>query len=94
MARDYEQVRRILIAAFGSNDFDAFELKLGLLPGETLPMDPAEVSQRRQSFRWNKPGFTKALDSPSAWTIALELEITGRVEAMHHQCPTVVVGRT
>ncbi len=33
VARDYTQVRCILTAAFGSNDFDAFELKLGLLPG-------------------------------------------------------------
>jgi UDP-GlcNAc:undecaprenyl-phosphate GlcNAc-1-phosphate transferase len=33
VARDYEQLRRILLAAFGSNDFDGFELALDLLPG-------------------------------------------------------------
>src|SRR5437660_475282 len=37
VARDYEQVRRILLAAFGSNDFDSFELSLELLPGEAVP---------------------------------------------------------
>jgi UDP-GlcNAc:undecaprenyl-phosphate GlcNAc-1-phosphate transferase len=33
VARDYDQVRRILLAAFGSNDFDGFELNVGMLPG-------------------------------------------------------------
>src|SRR6202030_2685715 len=36
VARDYEQVRRVLEAAFGSNDFDSFELKLELMPGEVV----------------------------------------------------------
>src|SRR5580693_5950555 len=36
-ARDYDQIRRILEAAFSSNDFDSFELKLELLSGETVP---------------------------------------------------------
>ena len=76
VARDYAQVRRILTAAFGSNDFDAFELKLNLLPGEVLPMEAVESpSQRRlgSSFRWSKPGVPKILDSTAAWTIALDL---------------------
>jgi len=89
VARDYEQVRRILIAAFSSNDFDAFELKLDLLPGESLAMDSAEVSLRRaNSFRWNKPGLTKALDSPSVWTIALEL-----LSSANHHRGTMMVHR-
>jgi len=88
VARDYEQVRRILIAAFGSNDFDAFELKLDLLPGEALPMDSTEASQRRHSFRWSKPGFAKALDAPSAWTIALEL-----LSSANHHRGTLMVHR-
>ena len=40
-ARDFDQVRRILSAAFGSNDFDSFELKMELFPGETIPADPS-----------------------------------------------------
>jgi UDP-GlcNAc:undecaprenyl-phosphate GlcNAc-1-phosphate transferase len=75
VARDYEQLRRILVAAFGSNDFDSFELKLELAPGEPVPFDPAEPSAARRSafsFRWSKAGAAKPLDS-SAWTIALDL---------------------
>jgi UDP-GlcNAc:undecaprenyl-phosphate GlcNAc-1-phosphate transferase len=61
VARDYDQVRRILTAAFGSNDFDAFELRLEMPPGESLPFDPSEPSARRnsQAFRWAKPSTTK-----------------------------------
>ncbi len=70
VARDYDQVRRILVAAFGSNDFDGFELRLELLPGELLAYDPSRSST---SFRWNKPGIAKTLDTSSAWTIALNL---------------------
>ena len=75
VARDYEQIRRILLAAFGSNDFDGFELQLELLPGEILAYVPAESSPRRNpnSFRWNKPGIAKTLDGSAAWTIALAL---------------------
>src|SRR5579864_3571377 len=76
VARDYTQVRCILTAAFGSNDFDAFELKLGLLPGEVLPVEAVESpSQRRTgtSFHWNNPGVSKALSGAAVWTIALDL---------------------
>jgi UDP-GlcNAc:undecaprenyl-phosphate GlcNAc-1-phosphate transferase len=70
VARDYDQIRRILLAAFGSNDFDGFELRLELLPGEIIAYDPSRSST---SFRWNKPGTTRSLDNSSAWTIALNL---------------------
>lgn len=76
VARDYEQVRRILLAAFGSNDFDGFELKLDLLPGEIVPLESIEPPSSRRSsntFRWNKPGLANNLDASSAWTIALDL---------------------
>lgn len=75
VARDYEQVRRILLAAFGSNDFDSFELKLDLLPGEILPPLPGEGASRRGvSLRWQKGSVPKMLDGSSAiWTIGLDL---------------------
>ncbi len=77
VARDYEQVRRILVAAFGSNDFDGFELNFELLPGEPVPIDGSDPSASRrngQSFRWHKAGVQKALEnSPAVWTIALDL---------------------
>ena len=76
VARDYDQVRRILFAAFGSNDFDSFELKLELLMGEAVPGGVAEAVQARRGgpiFRWQKPGIPKALDGAPVWTIALHL---------------------
>lgn len=89
VARDYEQVRRILAAAFGSNDFDAFELKLEMQPGEPYPFDASDPAARRNghSFRWSKPTVTKPGITKSAlskvdavattdsplWTIALDL---------------------
>jgi UDP-GlcNAc:undecaprenyl-phosphate GlcNAc-1-phosphate transferase len=61
VARDYEQIRRILAAAFGSNDFDAFELTLEMPAGESFPFDTVESLARRngQSFSWSKPGLGK-----------------------------------
>ena len=76
VARDYDQVRRILTAAFASNDFDSFELKLDLLPGEVVPFETADPSAARRpgnSFRWSKPGSPKVADNAAAWTVALNL---------------------
>jgi len=86
VARDYDQVRRILLAAFGSNDFDSFELKLELLPGETFPADAfsgtaSELSAARRSglsFRWSKPGVAKpgvarVGENSAQWTLSLDL---------------------
>jgi UDP-GlcNAc:undecaprenyl-phosphate GlcNAc-1-phosphate transferase len=76
VARDYDQVRRILTAAFGNNDFDSFELKADLLPGDPVPFEVAEASAGRRnglSFRWNKPTLPKNLEGSAIWTIALDL---------------------
>jgi UDP-GlcNAc:undecaprenyl-phosphate GlcNAc-1-phosphate transferase len=75
VARDYEQVRRILAAAFGSNDFDSFELKLETISGELLPFETSDASVARRaanSFRWAKPGMPK-VNSSAVWTLALNL---------------------
>jgi len=74
VARDYEQVRRILLAAFGSNDFDGFELKLDLLPGELVPGDGDDPASRRAaSFRWSKPGVVQPVSNAAVWTLGLDL---------------------
>jgi UDP-GlcNAc:undecaprenyl-phosphate GlcNAc-1-phosphate transferase len=91
VARDYEQVQRILTAAFGNNDFDGFELKLELLPGETVPFDSAEPSAARcntPSFRWAKPGIPKGQDGSAVWTIALDL-----VSSAHRRRGSLLVRR-
>lgn len=75
VARDYEQVRRILLAAFGSNDFDSFDLMLDLHRGETVPFEVAEAAPQRTgpALHWRKPGVPEALDDSAVWTIALDL---------------------
>jgi hypothetical protein len=76
VARDYDQVRRVLTAAFGSNDFDSFELKLELLPGEVVPFETSDQSAPRRagnSFRWNKASAPKVLEASTVWTVALSL---------------------
>jgi UDP-GlcNAc:undecaprenyl-phosphate GlcNAc-1-phosphate transferase len=76
VARDYEQVGRILVAAFGGNDFDSFELKLELLPGEPVPIDTSEPPAARRgglTFHWHKAGPQKAPDRSAVWTITLDL---------------------
>lgn len=74
VARDYDQILRVLLAAFGSNDFDGFELQLNLLPGE-LKDEVAHISSPRRNsefFKWTKPGISK-LDPRASWKIALDL---------------------
>ena len=76
VARDFEQVRKILLAAFGSNDFDSFELSLDTLPGEPVPFQPIEQGATRRgalSFRWSRPGAARALENTPVWTISLDL---------------------
>jgi hypothetical protein len=78
------QGQGISVSAFGSNDFDGFELKLDLLPGEVVPVefiDPSTAQRRPNSFRWTKPGVRNAVDAASAWTIALDLWSS----AKHHR---------
>jgi UDP-GlcNAc:undecaprenyl-phosphate GlcNAc-1-phosphate transferase len=72
VARDYEQVRRILVAAFDTNDFDSFELKAELLAGDQIPI-AWESHRSGLSFRWSKAGVPKILDGAAVWTVALDL---------------------
>ena len=90
VAKDFDQVRRILLAAFGSNDFDSFELRLDILPGEFIPFETIEAHSRRSDncFRWSKPGVPKNLDRSAVWTIALDL-----FSSANRHCGTLLVHR-
>jgi UDP-GlcNAc:undecaprenyl-phosphate/decaprenyl-phosphate GlcNAc-1-phosphate transferase len=90
VARDYEQVRRILAAAFGSNDFDAFELRLEPLAGEAVRFDASNdaIHGSGLSFRWRKPTAAKASDTAALWTIALDL-----LTSSNHRRGTLLVHR-
>ncbi len=76
VARDYDQVRRILTAAFGSNDFDSFELKLELLPGEVVPFETSDrirAAPRRKLLPLEQSQAPKVLEASTVWTVALSL---------------------
>ena len=86
VARDHEQVRRILLAAFGSNDFDSFDLIIeDPLSNSRAPHSDADA---RSAIRWTKPGVPKDLDGSAVWTIALDLLSSG-----NNKCGTLKVHR-
>jgi len=76
-ARDYEQIRRVLEAAFRSNDFDGLDIKFKLFPGESHPPGTAEpgTQQRRGevSFHLGKAQASRSLEGPPVWTLSLDL---------------------
>jgi UDP-GlcNAc:undecaprenyl-phosphate/decaprenyl-phosphate GlcNAc-1-phosphate transferase len=76
-ARDYEQIRRTLEAAFGSNDFDGFDLQFKLFPGESRPLGAVEpgTQLRRPEvlFHWTKTRGAKSLEGLAVWTLSLDL---------------------
>src|SRR5580700_2963501 len=77
VARDYAQVRRILEAAFTSNDFDGFEVRFKLFPGEVNP-DPAVdvgVHARRGEvfFAWAKTRGSRSVEDLAVWALSLDL---------------------
>jgi UDP-GlcNAc:undecaprenyl-phosphate GlcNAc-1-phosphate transferase len=73
VARDYDQIRRILVAAFGTNDFDAFDLKVKLLSGESLATDSPQLRRNEVAFHWARAGRPKSLEGLAVWTLALDL---------------------
>lgn len=74
-ARDFDQVRKIVLDAFSSNDFDAIELKLAHSSAGTLPFEAAESFDDggEPCFRWSKPSVPFTHSSSTTWRIALHL---------------------
>ena len=75
VSHDYTQVCRILVAAFSSSDFDAFEFRVKPLLSEypTLQnLDSIPVSHGEVHFRWNRPG-TLLPGPAAAWCLNLDL---------------------
>src|SRR5713226_1888095 len=71
---DYDQLRRILEAAFSSNDFDAFELRLHRPPDELPEARGLQViSTGEPDLRWKKPGSRFAHEMVTAWSLTLDL---------------------
>jgi UDP-GlcNAc:undecaprenyl-phosphate GlcNAc-1-phosphate transferase len=77
VARDYGQICSILAAAFGTNDFDWFELNIRLLPGEHFDGGLVHVlPDNHLRFTWTKPGIPVQRQAVAAWTVGLELVTT------------------
>ena len=77
VARDYEQILRILEAAFASNDFDGFDVRFKLFPGESCPFsvnDPAPQRGRSEGFfHWGKNRGSRSIEDLAVWTLSLDL---------------------
>ncbi len=67
----FDQVCRILEAAFASNDFDSFELRLHRRNGGRIMAGAS--SRSKPDYRWKKPGDHLANDAVTAWSLTLDL---------------------
>jgi UDP-GlcNAc:undecaprenyl-phosphate GlcNAc-1-phosphate transferase len=73
VARDYDQVRRILVAAFGANDFDGFDMRVKLAADEYVPFQDRDPFHKELSFHWTKAGGPGSFEGLAVWTLALDL---------------------
>ncbi len=71
VASDFDQVRRILVAAFDSNDFDAFELQL-----KAMPADQSANGEGTRHFHWSKQPHMVAISGQPSWKLTLDLVTT------------------
>jgi UDP-GlcNAc:undecaprenyl-phosphate GlcNAc-1-phosphate transferase len=72
---DFQQLSRVLTAAFGSNDFDAFELCWAVPPEDWSQPDrgPVSADLAPPSLRWKRPGTTFAFGASATWSLTLDL---------------------
>jgi UDP-GlcNAc:undecaprenyl-phosphate/decaprenyl-phosphate GlcNAc-1-phosphate transferase len=77
VTRDYTQLCRVLEAAFSNNDFDGFDLRVTLLPGEEQPdaavLNSLSLFSDVLHFRWDK-GSANIRENWPAWKLSLDLQ--------------------
>ena len=66
VAGDFEQVYRILVAAFDGNDFDAFQLEIHRFADDPPQLEPA-------STHWSKFPQNYSAGTLSSWRLSLDL---------------------
>lgn len=82
VSSNYDELCRILEAAFTSNDFDAFELRLHRLPGEQHETHGLQLLSTGEAyFRWKRPGSHFAHERVTAWSLTLDLMTTANRRA-------------
>lgn len=85
LARDLEQVGRILTAAFDGNDFDGFELRTNSPVERRIQLlEPNDAPH----LHWQRGDALASIDSGSAWSLRLEL-----VSSAAHPCGNLTVFR-
>jgi UDP-GlcNAc:undecaprenyl-phosphate GlcNAc-1-phosphate transferase len=74
---NYEQVWRVLQAAFNSNDFDGFDVRFKLFPGEFQPASPgasgAQARRGEVSYHWGRSVGPQSFEGLAVWTLSLDL---------------------
>ena len=80
VAHDHQQLFSILTAAFGGNDFDAFDLYWFLPPEEWRHARGGEsaASDSAPCMRWKRPGTDFTDGASSAWSLTLDLVTADR----------------
>jgi UDP-GlcNAc:undecaprenyl-phosphate/decaprenyl-phosphate GlcNAc-1-phosphate transferase len=92
VARDYDQVCRILLAAFEGNDFDSFELSVESHADDfELPdVPPSFLAESLPSvYRWSRIGAQRVATLERGWSLHLDL-----VTSSGHQRGMLRVSRT
>jgi len=84
-AADFQDMCRIMGAAFEENDFDGFELRAESYSGGG---ELAIAQAACPLTRWRKPGSHVALGFRNSWSLHLDLMSTG-----NHYCGTLIVFR-
>jgi UDP-GlcNAc:undecaprenyl-phosphate/decaprenyl-phosphate GlcNAc-1-phosphate transferase len=81
VTRDYEQLCRILAAAFCANDFDAFDLHWHWLPDALPPIQGLQLvsgGNGQPCLRWRRAGSQFVPAAANAWSLTLDLFAGGR----------------
>jgi UDP-GlcNAc:undecaprenyl-phosphate GlcNAc-1-phosphate transferase len=81
VSHDYPQLCRILVAAFSSNDFDAFDLHWRWLPSEFPDIQNLQLAgggNGQPCLRWKRADSLFIPTVATAWSLSLDLVANGR----------------
>ncbi len=91
VCKDCAQICRILAAAFGGNEFDAFDLQLQLSPNRAASFRGLQLVSdwgTPPRLRWIKRGSYYQSEMVSAWNLTLDLVTTA-----NHRCGSMTIYR-